>query len=325
MIRSHLHENLFFFTNLISRYASLGSVSYAYRLFSSSGSSRDVFLYNVVIRGLVDNAHYREAMLLYCKMRRLGIAPDTYTFPFVLKACGFLGELGFGVKVHGDVVVFGYEGDGFTANSVVAMYGKCGRFDLCRLVFDKMPQRNVVSWSTVISVCSQNGKFGQGLSLFWEMLDKGIEPNRASILNAMACVRFEKDADDVWRIAVDNGFHAEQSVNSSAIGMYARCGRMDIARRLFDGIGDRDLLTWSAMIEAYAQAELPVEAFGIFNEMVSQNIIPDSVTILSVIRALSVLESFLHARTAMMIYRRVNENDIEKRKRRSSRDERKEA
>ncbi|XP_050235286.1 pentatricopeptide repeat-containing protein At3g26782, mitochondrial-like [Mercurialis annua] len=297
MLRSHLHLNIFFFTSLINQYTLLGSISYAYSLFSIANSI-DIFLWNVIIRGLVDHAHYRECLLLYRRMIKLGIKPNNYTFPFVIKACGCLSDLGFGKQVHRDVVAYGFELDSFTASSLIAMYGKCGTFELPRKLFDKMPERTVICWNAMIGACFSNQRYDDGEILFWRMLDEGFRPGRAAILNVMGCVRREIDADKICRVAVDNGFDLDQLVQNAAMGMYSKCGRVDLARGIFDGISDKDIVTWSNMIEAYSQADLPLQSLALFKHMMLQNIVPDSVTLLSVIRACTILASLRRAHAA---------------------------
>ena len=245
-----------------------------------------------MIRGFVDNCLYNRSMLLYSQMRELGIQPDNFTFPFVLKACGCVKDVKFGVVVHGNLMEFGYESDVVVGNSLIAMYGKCQRLDISRLVFDKMPQRNVVSWSSMIGAYVQNGHDEEGVSLFSQMLGEGIRPNRAVILNVMACVYRENEADGVCRVVIDNKLDFDRSVQNAAMVMYARCGRIDIARKFFDGILEKDLVSWSSMIEAYAQADLPLEALELFKQMILQRILLDFVTLLSVIHACSNLASF---------------------------------
>ncbi|XP_022973483.1 pentatricopeptide repeat-containing protein At3g26782, mitochondrial-like isoform X1 [Cucurbita maxima] len=294
ILKANLHLNLFFCTTLISQYASLGSVSYAYSLFSLL-QSLDVFLWNVMLRGFVDAGFYRKAMLLYAQMLDLGIRPDNFTFPFVFKACGCVQDLDFGVRVHYDSVNFGYELDVFVANSLIAMYGRCGRSELAREVFDKMPERNVVSWSSIIGAYAQNGQYSLGVSLFSLMLAEGFQLNRSVLLNVMACIHSEKEADDVCRMAMDHELGLNQSVQNAAVGMYARCGRIDTAQEIFNGIHSKDLVSWASMIEAYVQADLPLKAMEIFREMTLKGLLPDSITLLGVIRACLALGSFSQA------------------------------
>ena len=148
----------------------------------------------------------------------------------------------------------------------------------------------------MIGACSQSGFHEQGLLLFTRMLDEGIKPNRASILNATACIRHENVAHDMRRFIMDNKLDMDHSVRNAAMLMFARCGRIDLARSLFDGFIYKDLVCWASMIDSYAHADLPLEALHLFNQMRLQCLLPDSIILLAVIRACSVLASLHQAR-----------------------------
>lgn len=249
-----------------------------------------------MIRGFVDHGLYDRAIFMYRQMLELGIAPDNFTFPFVIKACGCARDFESGVELYRHVVENGYVKDVFVGNSLIAMYGKFGRTEAAERVFGEMPEKNVVSWSSMIGSHVQNRCFEEGLSLFARMLDEGIRPNRAAVLNAMACVCRENDADEMYRVVRDNKLDLDRSVQNAAIQMYARCGRIDVARGFFDRIGNKDLVSWSSMIEAYVQTDLPLAALELFKQMKVRRINPDAVTLLSVVHACSSLASFQQAR-----------------------------
>ncbi|KAJ4960050.1 hypothetical protein NE237_019960 [Protea cynaroides] len=290
ILRTHLHLNLFFFTNLIAQYASVGSMVHAYSLFSAC-EVPDVFLWNIMIQGFAENGPCHLSVVLYRQMRDMGVVPDNFTFPFVLKACSHLRDVETGEALHGDVVKFGYESNVFVANSLVTMYGKCERPHVSRELFDRMSARNVVSWSSLIGSYAQNGFYEEGMSLFLTMLNDRIRPNRATILNVIPCVHREDHARGICDVLVDCGLDLDQSVQNAVVGMYSKCGRIAIARRLFDVILDKDLVSWSSMIEAYVRADLPICALELFKEMLLHGTRPDSVTLLSVLRAYSNLAS----------------------------------
>ncbi|KAI3929478.1 hypothetical protein MKX01_025646, partial [Papaver californicum] len=117
------------------------------------------------------------------------------------------------------------------------------------------------------------------------MLSERIKPNRVAVLNVIPCASSETDADEISRVIVESRLDLEQSIQNAATLMYSRCGRIDIARRIFEKIPDKDLVTWSSMIEAYAQADKPIEALDLFKQLKLQKIKYDYVTVLSVIRA----------------------------------------
>lgn len=249
-----------------------------------------------MIRGFVDHGLYDRAIFMYKQMLEQGISPDNFTFPFVIKACGCVCNFEFGVELHRHVLESGYEKDVFVGNSLIAMYGKFGRTEAAERVFGEMPEKNVVSWSSIIGACVHNRCFKEGLSLFARMLDEGIRPNRAAVLNAMACVWRENDADKICRVMKDNKLDLDRSVQNAAMQMYARCGRIDVARGFFDRIGNKDLVSLSSMIEAYVQTDLPLAALELFKQMTVRRIYIDAVALLSVVHACSSLASFQQAR-----------------------------
>ncbi|MCL7046437.1 hypothetical protein MKW94_022590 [Papaver nudicaule] len=128
------------------------------------------------------------------------------------------------------------------------------------------------------------------------MLSEGIKPNRVAVLNVIPCVSSETDADEISRVIADCKLDLEQSIQNAALLMYSRCGRIDIARRVFGKIHDKDLIAWSSMIEAYAQADMPIEALDLLKQLKLQKIQLDYVTVLSVILACSSLASLRQAR-----------------------------
>ncbi|PIA42417.1 hypothetical protein AQUCO_02000102v1 [Aquilegia coerulea] len=273
MIRSHLHFNIFFITNLITQYSSFASVSHAYLLFSTF-QSYDLFLYNVMIQCFTSNAVYDNPIFHYRQMREFGIKPDNYTYPFVLKACGHLRDIGLGKVIHKDVIVFGYESD-----------GKFELAEFSRHMFDEMLERSIVSWSGMIGAYAQNGLYKEGLLLFRRMLDERILPSKVAILNVIPCVRRENEADEIKKVVVDNGLDVDQSVWACRY-----------CSRIFDRIIDKDKVVWTSMIEAYAQVKLYIESLDLFKQMKLQRIQFDFVTILGVIRSSSLLASFRQAR-----------------------------
>ncbi|XVF13815.1 hypothetical protein REPUB_Repub09cG0000600 [Reevesia pubescens] len=95
---------------------------------------------------------------------------------------------------------------------------------------------------------------------------------------------------------MDSGLDMDHSVQNAAMLMFARCGS-DLARSLFDGFIVKDLVCWASMIDAYAQADLPLKALHLFNQMILQCLLPDAIILLAVIRACSILASLHHART----------------------------
>jgi pentatricopeptide repeat protein len=137
----------------------------------------NVFLWNDMIRDYVKNGFCDEALRMYYQMQRAGIEPDKLVFISVINACGSLSDLQAGRKIHEDIIARGFESDVFVGTALASMYVKCGSLENARQVFDRMPERDVVSWNAIIAGYSQNGLPHEALAFFNEMQVQGIKPN----------------------------------------------------------------------------------------------------------------------------------------------------
>ncbi|KAL0457174.1 UNVERIFIED_CONTAM: Homocysteine S-methyltransferase 2 [Sesamum latifolium] len=168
-------------TKLIDKYSQMGSsesLEYAQKAFKIFKNIRDcrssiIYLYNSLIRGSSSVGAFDEAVLLYVDMLFEGVAPDNYTYPFVLSACAKGLRLSEGVQLHGSVVKMGFHSDIFVLNSLIYCYGECGEIDRARKVFDEMCERNVVSWTSLICGYARRERHKEAVSLFFKMVEEG--------------------------------------------------------------------------------------------------------------------------------------------------------
>lgn len=141
----------------------------------------NIFSWNVMIGVYANQCQGMVALELYCRMQRTGIQPDGYTFPCILKACARLTALQQGKAIHVHVLKSGFESDVFVRSALVAMYTKCRRLDDARQMFDKMSQRDAVSWNAMIRGYAQNKLCEEALKLYREMQLTGVEPTKHTI------------------------------------------------------------------------------------------------------------------------------------------------
>ncbi|KAJ9559651.1 hypothetical protein OSB04_004811 [Centaurea solstitialis] len=162
-------------TKLVDLYCSCNHLSNAHQLFDKI-PKRNVFLWNVLIRGYAWNGPYNVAISLFYRMIENGVVPDNFTFPFVLKACSNLSDINVGRDVHDHVVRTGWENDVFVGAGLIDMYAKCGDVGSARQVFDKIPERDVVLWNSMLAAYAQNGHPDDCLVLCGEMAAVGPPP-----------------------------------------------------------------------------------------------------------------------------------------------------
>ncbi|XP_029145778.1 pentatricopeptide repeat-containing protein At1g05750, chloroplastic-like [Arachis hypogaea] len=185
-------------------------------------------------------------------------------------------------------------------NSMLAGYVRCGDFDGARRVFDEMPCRNVVSWTTMVAGCARGGKCKQALSLFGEMSRAGVELDQVALVAALtACAELGDLKLGRWihwyveqRFVVRNNEQPSLRLSNALIHMYASCGIIDDAYRVFINMPRKSTVSWTSIIMAFAKQGLGKEALDLFKAMLSDGvgvneIRPDEVTFIGVLCACS--------------------------------------
>ncbi|KAG6639512.1 hypothetical protein I3843_10G100600 [Carya illinoinensis] len=240
---------------------------------------------------------FREAILTYVQMLTLaGISPDNFAFPAILKAVAALQDLNLGKQIHAHVFKFGYASSSVTvANTLVHMYGKCGDIGDVYKVFNRMTDRDQVSWNSIIASLCRFQEWELALEAFQLMFFDNIAPSSFTLVSvALACSNFPKHdglqlgqqvhayslRTDNWRTFTNNAFMA----------MYAKLGRVADSLALFELFEDRDMISWNTMISTFTQNDHFLEALFFLHLMVLDGIKPDGVTFASVLPACSHLE-----------------------------------
>ncbi|PIA62845.1 hypothetical protein AQUCO_00200693v1 [Aquilegia coerulea] len=184
-----------------------------------------------------------------------------------------------------------------TWNSLLVGYTRSGCVDEARRVFYEMPERNVVSWTTMIAGCAKKGRGKQALALFREMWRAGVEVDGVTMMAALsACAELGDLKTGTWiHSFVDKTLQVRNqpqlvSVNNALIHMYANCGFVEEAYKVFKRMKRRNVVSWTTMITGFAKQGRGQEALNVFRWMqnVEDNSVrPDELTFLGVLCACS--------------------------------------
>ncbi|KAF2615495.1 hypothetical protein F2Q70_00013474 [Brassica cretica] len=175
-------------------------------------------------------------------------------------------------------------------NTLLNMYAKCGSLEEARKVFDKMLQRDFVTWTTLISGYSQHGRPKKALELFQRMLREGFRPSHfsySSIFGACSSTGFLEQGKWVHAYMIKSGEKLVAFAGNTLIDMYAKSGSIHDARKIFDRLAKRDVVSWNSLLTAYAQHGFGREAVCLFEEMRRDGITPNEISFLSVLTACS--------------------------------------
>ncbi|XP_059071988.1 pentatricopeptide repeat-containing protein At3g12770-like [Cryptomeria japonica] len=288
IIATGLAENEILGSRLISAYGKRQSVDYA-RLVFDRIPKESVFLWNSMITGYSKNGFWDKTLELFCQMQNEQEA-DHFTFPCVLKACAAISALQKGREVHVRAITCGLESDLFTANALITMYAKCRRVEDARKVFDKMcpSERDTVSWNSMVGGYVQNGKGIKALELYIQMKTR-IEPDAVTFISLLPIFSDVNKGKEIHACILSSGLHLNLQVGNALVAMYAKCDIIECALKMFDGMLEKDVVSWTAMITGYVQNGQSGEALKLFHKMQLAGVKPNAVTIISVLPACTAL------------------------------------
>lgn len=247
----------------------------------------DAICWTSIISAMTRNNLFEQALaFFYLMQRNHGLSPDSFTFGTVLTASGNLGRLEQGKELHAKVVTYGHCCNVVVASSLVDMYGKCGSVEEARRVFDRMSIKNLVTWSALLGAYCQNGYHGSVIELFREIK----EPDMycfGTVVRACAGLGALRQGKEVHCQYVRRSDCRNVIVESALVNLYAKCGCIIFAHRVFMEMPVRNLITWNSMICGFAQNGRGREALEIFEEMIREDINPDYISFITVLFACS--------------------------------------
>uniref|UniRef100_A0A0D9WQ64 Pentacotripeptide-repeat region of PRORP domain-containing protein n=1 Tax=Leersia perrieri TaxID=77586 RepID=A0A0D9WQ64_9ORYZ len=174
----------------------------------------------------------------------------------------------------------------FVSNSLVSMYAKFGLLDDALNLFDAMPQRNVVSWTTVVAaLANAGGRKEQALRFFVAMLRDGVTPNMYTFSSVLGACSTPMVLAELHGAIVKVGLDSDVFVRTSLIDAYMKLGDLDGGRRVFDEMVTRDLIVWNSIIAGFSQSGDGVGAIEIFMRMKEAGFLSNQGTLTSVLRA----------------------------------------
>ncbi|XP_050210009.1 pentatricopeptide repeat-containing protein At3g16610 [Mercurialis annua] len=281
-------------TGLLDMYGKCRFISYARRIFDTMGVVRNEVTWSAMLGSYVICDLMREALDLFQDMMRIKdaafVGPTEVTLSAVLRACAELTDVSRGRSIHCYANKLGFISDLMFGNTLLSTYAKCGIVDDTIRFFHEMEFKDEVSYNAIISGCVQNGNAKEALSMFCRMRLSGMDPDSATMIGVIpACAHLAalQHGSCCHSYAIIQGFAVELTICNALIDMYAKCGRVDTARRVFDNMHKRDIVTWNSMIFAYGNHGLGMEALNLFDKMLAGGLEPDDVTFICVVSACS--------------------------------------
>ncbi|MCO5609502.1 hypothetical protein L7F22_063730 [Adiantum nelumboides] len=293
LIHSHIIEcglhHITYVTNFLLRmYSRCEALSESVALFVSM-YYRNAFSWNLIIRAFARAKYSEKALHSFHRMQEEAVLPSNITYVSALDACANEVQLTLAYYMHTRIanVDLGEETVVWDT-ALVNMYGKCNSSKDANIVFDKMQEKNVVSWTTMISVCEQMGRGRVARGCFQQMQQEGVLPSKHTFVSVLASC-----AGDAARAAGRqahaclhaSGLDRDSVTGSALINMYGKCDSLPDAEMVFDELTSRNIVVWTAMIETYAQRGHGRLAFSLFFQMQHDGIIPNKSTFIGILGA----------------------------------------
>lgn len=281
-------RNTVMYNSLMGGLLACGMIEDARKLFQEM--EKDSVSWTSMIKGLAQNGLLKEAIEFFREMKMEGVIMDQFTFGSVLPACGGLEAINEGKQIHACIIRTNLQDNIYVGSALIDMYCKCKSIQYAKTVFDRMKQKNVVSWTAMVVGYGQTGRAEEAVKIFIDMQRSGIDPDHYTLgqaISACANIASLEEGSQFHGKAIISGLTHYVTVSNSLVTLYGKCGNIDDSNRLFNEMDVKDEVSWTAMVSAYAQFGGAIEAIHLFDRMVQHGLKPDGVTFSGVIAACS--------------------------------------
>ncbi|KNA17154.1 hypothetical protein SOVF_082750 [Spinacia oleracea] len=261
----------------------------------------DIVCYNTVIKAYSGSLFPSNGVKFYFEMLKSGVFPNSYTFPPLLGCCAKVGSCRTGEVCHGQLIKNGFDGVMQIQNSLIHMYASCrvielalkvfdvmlerdlvswnsisdafvkvGDMNTAHKLFDAMPEKNVVSWNIMMTGYLERHNPGCVLKLYRQMIRCGLLGNDTTMVNVLAaCARSGrwKEGASVHGFLVRRLWNLSLIMNTTLIDMYSKCQKVEVARCIFDGLLQRNIVCWNSMVLGHCLYGKPEDGIHLFEDM----------------------------------------------------------
>lgn len=250
-----------------------------------------------------------------------GVMLDITTFHFLVHACSKDFDIKQASEVHARILKSGFGSSRSLKNNLMGFYSKAGRLKDVKKLFDKYPERDVISWNTMISCYVREGLPRVALDLFAKMMIDGVKPDEITMISLISACTKLRDLNVGEKLHVyieENGLEISGSLLNCLVDMYVKCGKMEeafklldsydseatdvilwttlisgyvklgdlnAARHMFNQMDNKNLISWTTMISGYVQGGFYNESLELFAKMRLKNVRPDEVALLTALSA----------------------------------------
>lgn len=323
-VKHDIHSDIILGNALIHMYGKCGFPQGAMTVFDSL-VLKDVISWTSVIAAHVNSGLSHKALQLFREMTLYGLRPNSVTLSSLLPACSYLKALNTGKVIHGYAIRNGLVDNLFVSSALVDTYAKCLSIMYARNVFHKLPRKDTISWNVILAAlfsnghqeealdlfetmkleganldsatwnsmiggCAQNGKSQLALRFLLQMQCSGFKANNMTIASILpACTDLENlsGGREIHAYCFRHSLNRDVFIATALVLMYAKCGELDLSRKIFNMIPRKDIVSWNTMILANAMHGCGQEALLLFQVMINFGYKPNAVTFTAILSGCS--------------------------------------
>ncbi|XP_050204274.1 pentatricopeptide repeat-containing protein At2g04860 [Mercurialis annua] len=274
-------------TSLVCIYAKCGGTNSAALLFWSVPQKNLVSL-TAIISSYAETGEMGLVVEYFAHMQHLDMKLDSVAMVSILHGITDPVHMSIGLAFHGYAIKTGLVNYNLVMNGLITMYSKLDNMEALFSLFSEMREKPLISWNSVISGCAQAGRASDAIEFFCQMKIYGCKPDAitvASLLSSCSQLGYLQLGERIHSYILRNKLELEDFVGTALIDMYTKCGRIELAERVFNSINEPCLATWNTMISGYSWYGLEHKALTCYSGMREQGVEPDDIAFLGILAA----------------------------------------
>ncbi|KAJ7973422.1 Pentatricopeptide repeat-containing protein [Quillaja saponaria] len=282
-------DDVLLLTSLVYMYSTMGDIGSACLVFKSM-PTRNLVTWNAMISGCIQNGQVQESFSLFHRLVISGGKFDSGTLVSLIQGCCQTANLETGKILHACIFRRGLELNLILSTAIVDLYCKCGALAHASVVFERLNERNVISWTAMLAGLAQNGYAEDALKLFKQMQVEGVTANSVTLVSLLYCCAHLgtlKKGRSIHAHLIRHGFAFEVVSMTALIDMYAKCGKISYAERVFNNVVYKDVILCNSMIMGYGIHGHGQYSVGVYNRMMEEGLKPNQTTFISLLAACS--------------------------------------
>eukprot|EP01018_Ginkgo_biloba_P021055 Gb_39560 [translate_table: standard] len=257
---------------------------------AEQAGNKAFYLMAMDVSKLAKEGKLKEALNILYLMDKQAILGDTDIYAEILQPCANMNAVEEGKLVHAHMIRTGFKPGRFIGNHLTFMYARSGYLEDARQVFDRMSERNVVSWTAMIAAYVQHGHAEEGLELFLQMQRADIQQNQftfSSLLGVCDSLADLELGKQIHALVIKTQFESYAFLGNALVTMYCKCASVEDAGRVFDRMHERSVVSWTAMISGHVQQGHVKEGLKFFSQMQLTGMKPNQFTFATILSACS--------------------------------------